>query len=458
MLKAYSERDKLSHACRRAYLKIFKESKFKVANAVSMIVRREKDCNSAIQVALNRLESSVRDIDVDTDVIDFINSRIRGVKSDKGNKSNHDDNDGPLILSWKALSTLNDHFHSDVIAPVKIVTSGHNYTTAARGRSKSDDSQVTVFATARAVSPIMSNRPISPISTSNNINYTDYNQSMAPFSPSNNSSSTTKSIIDSEPDLADLVEQHLTIIFHGYEEEGCESTKSVEPNTVTIATIVANATNALRRSSTAPSTGESVSQLLQIVKSVNGRAVFVSVLNSFRSKKVNVAGGFNALGAIIFETLDRCMEMNEIHTAKTIMMLSQTFYRKFNNDDECINVDESRANNREYLKEALIKHPIWHDNKFWELVLWQLIDEQLQTMSYDTPWFFMDRVNRNDAVDRVHNIIFSQVMAIIHSMLEFKCPKRNIREFLYRMCVIYQLGESRRLDLLKYLYSVNMDS
>jgi hypothetical protein len=140
------------------------------------------------------------------------------------------------------------------------------------------------------------------------------------------------------------------------------------------------------------------------------------------------------------------------------MMLSQTFYRKIHNDDENINADESRAHNREYLKEALIRHPIWHDNKFWELVLWQLIDEQLHTMSYDTPWFFMDRVNRNDAVDRVHNIIFSQVMAIIHSMLEFKCPKRNIREFLYRMCVIYQLGENRRLELLRYLHSVDMDS
>jgi hypothetical protein len=43
-------------------------------------------------------------------------------------------------------------------------------------------------------------------------------------------------------------------------------------------------------------------------------------------------------------------------------------------------------------------------------------------------------------------------------MLEFKCPKRNIREFLYRMCVIYQLGENRRLELLRYLHSVDMDS
>jgi hypothetical protein len=435
-------------------LKIFKESKFKIANAISMIVRREKDSHNAIEMALNRLESSVNDIDVDTDVLDFINSKIRGVSSDKGNKSNNEDGDGPLVLSWKALTTLNDHFHSDVVAPVKVVTSGQNYAAASRGRSRSDESHVTVFATARAMSPIT--RPISPISTSNN--YNDHNHATALFSPSSNSSSASKSIIDSEPDLAELVEQHLTIIFHGYDDEGSDSTKYIEPNSVTTASIVANATNALRRSSSSVSTTESISRLSQIVKSVNGRAMFVSILNSFRSKKVNVAGGFNALGTILLETLDCCMELNEIHTAKTIMMLSQTFYRKIHNDDENINADESRAHNREYLKEALIRHPIWHDNKFWELVLWQLIDEQLHTMSYDTPWFFMDRVNRNDAVDRVHNIIFSQVMAIIHSMLEFKCPKRNIREFLYRMCVIYQLGENRRLELLRYLHSVDMDS
>eukprot|EP01036_Dinobryon_divergens_P024350 gene24351-32792_t len=41
-------------------------------------------------------------------------------------------------------------------------------------------------------------------------------------------------------------------------------------------------------------------------------------------------------------------------------------------------------------------------------------------------------------------------MAIIHSMMELGCPQKQTREFLYRMCVIHQLSESQRLQLLEH--------
>ena len=43
-----------------------------------------------------------------------------------------------------------------------------------------------------------------------------------------------------------------------------------------------------------------------------------------------------------------------------------------------------------------------------------------------------------------------QVMAIIHSMMELGCSQKQTREFLYRMCVIHQLSESQRLQLLEH--------
>ena len=65
----------------------------------------------------------------------------------------------------------------------------------------------------------------------------------------------------------------------------------------------------------------------------------------------------------------------------------------------------------------------------------------------------MDRELRVEAVRRVHDVVFSQVMAITHSMLELGCSKVQTREFLYRMCVIHQLGESQRHILLGHLIS-----
>jgi tRNA A58 N-methylase Trm61 len=66
----------------------------------------------------------------------------------------------------------------------------------------------------------------------------------------------------------------------------------------------------------------------------------------------------------------------------------------------------------------------------------------------------MDENQRLEIVTRIHNVIFSQVMAITHSMIELGCTKTKTREFLYRMCVIHQLGERQRQELLSHLCSM----
>lgn len=63
----------------------------------------------------------------------------------------------------------------------------------------------------------------------------------------------------------------------------------------------------------------------------------------------------------------------------------------------------------------------------------------------------MDRETRAMSVRRVHDVIFSQVMAITHSMLELGCSNEQSREFLYRMCVIHQLSEAQRQQLLQHV-------
>jgi hypothetical protein len=60
----------------------------------------------------------------------------------------------------------------------------------------------------------------------------------------------------------------------------------------------------------------------------------------------------------------------------------------------------------------------------------------------------MEKELRQEAVRRVHDVVFSQVMAIIHSMLELGCSPQQTREFLYRMCVVHQLSEAQRQHLL----------
>ena len=67
----------------------------------------------------------------------------------------------------------------------------------------------------------------------------------------------------------------------------------------------------------------------------------------------------------------------------------------------------------------------------------------------------MNQDDRTRAVRRVHDVIFSQVMAITHSMVELGCSPTLSREFLYRMCVIHQLGEAQRQQLLTHVLVSN---
>ena len=145
---------------------------------------------------------------------------------------------------------------------------------------------------------------------------------------------------------------------------------------------------------------ESINFLSNMVKSQSGRDAFATVLNQFRSRKVDVGPGFTALGAVLWETLSCCATSNDVHTAKIIMMLSQTFYRMIDSDkpkqsktalftDEraprerpLFSPDEDEDNGRDtamrqYLKDRLVDHQIWHDGTFWEQVLWQCTIEQV---------------------------------------------------------------------------------
>lgn len=63
--------------------------------------------------------------------------------------------------------------------------------------------------------------------------------------------------------------------------------------------------------------------LCNSVRTLAGREIFISELNQFRSKKVNLGAGFDALGVVLWTTLSYCQVENDIRTAKVIMMLAQ---------------------------------------------------------------------------------------------------------------------------------------
>jgi len=406
VLQALRTRDQVYAASRKAYQKLNLECKAAVSDTLKKLIAREREAAMERESALLKLENTVNSIDLESDITDFITT--------------HKNEGSPLILLSQALCTLSD------VIPVEGPPSPSPNPIAVATPTKENPSMPTAYASSSSVQ-----------------------------------ASTTKTKMEDTPLVADI-NNHLNIIF--YSRQFDDSTEDELPRE-----LQQDVNQFLRRRNSLVSNfSNAVKTLSNIVETQYGRTAFVGVLNQFRSKKVDIGEGFTALGQVLSHTLDICLDTNDVHTAKIIMMLSQTFYRKIETKDNDEHdqksslfppdkdEEEDRGGKREYLKEMLSPHALWHksDCKFWEQALWQLIVEQLQTIPYDKVWHDMERVDMTIAVRRVHNVIFSQVMAITHSMIELGCTKTKTREFLYRMCVIHQLGESQRQELLTHLCSM----
>eukprot|EP00644_Phytophthora_capsici_P006711 jgi/Phyca11/532745/estExt2_fgenesh1_pg.C_PHYCAscaffold_80012 len=111
-----------------------------------------------------------------------------------------------------------------------------------------------------------------------------------------------------------------------------------------------------------------------------------------------------------------------------------------------------RGATRTYLQEEVKKHPIWKSPSFWEKALLLAIGEELQRTPQPCPWEELPSglpkhdglPSREEAVCRVHNIVFGQLGSFTLSMLEFEVPLGQIESFVETMCDAHELTEDQR--------------
>lgn len=234
-------------------------------------------------------------------------------------------------------------------------------------------------------------------------------------------------------------------------------------------------------SSTPLLSGNQKRRFAKLLELPRGQEALVKQLNQQRSKRTEIEEGFDELATAMHFVLDKCRENHDVHNAKMAMMLSQvshfynphitmlvyidlvfqTFYRETVPVDSKVTEDgegRARANStsqrgtREYLKTALIAHPLWEDVSFWDEACWQSISESVKEGKAEVLWHDMKPLEQRDAVLRIHNIVFSQVGAYAHSMLEFGCKPALARKFVLRLAATYELAEDQKdmlLDLVE---------
>ena len=411
LLRIIANRDQIYLASRKALQSLDRECKHMVGIALKALIRREREAQNAKTNVLEKLHHAVNSIDTDADEQDFIDTYKNLGEG--------------ISLSSQALSIMSDcekgllNENSLILSderssPPPAMMEGKENTEA---ESEAESTDPTIYAKMK----------------------------------------------DEE-----LISGWLSSIFYASKEQCILKVGSNKPY------------NVLAFCKKRYEAGEgsdlelSVVQIAKKTVTQVGRDAFVIAFNKFRSKQVDVGDGYYHLGAVIWECLAHCQSYHDVHSAKIIMMLSQTFYmlgesrekkevtkacddksdedEDEDDDDDDDDDEKGRAAQRRYLREILIGHPLWKESRFWEGALWQLVLEQLQTIpNSDIPWHDVDVVERELAVQRVHAVIFSQVMAIIHSMLELGCTKARTKELVYRMSVIHQLTETQRHSLIRHI-------
>jgi len=179
---------------------------------------------------------------------------------------------------------------------------------------------------------------------------------------------------------------------------------------------------------------------------------------------------FDGLCSILDAILTGCdRESADIANAKMCMMLAQTFYI-LEGEDKVIDMDNINRAKRIFPKNYLIHHLIWKDEDFWVQALFQCVTESLTTSgvmaNFDVAtnnkmkgkvatrkmkWYDLNSDERSEAASQVHAVIFAQLGALAHSMIEFQCDLDQACAFVRRLSIRHQLPLSQRTMLLEHL-------
>lgn len=73
------------------------------------------------------------------------------------------------------------------------------------------------------------------------------------------------------------------------------------------------------------------------------------------------------------------------------------------------------------------------------------------TQTRKTQWHDLNSTERIEAASQVHAVVFAQLGALAHSMMEFGCSLERSCSFVRRMSIRYQLPSSHRNMLLQHL-------
>ena len=175
-----------------------------------------------------------------------------------------------------------------------------------------------------------------------------------------------------------------------------------------------------------PITDEEVNNLMTLLDKPTYRFEFLKILNLFRAKGIceMPKKEFEITKNIFLFIAEKIYKETDILSAKLIIIISQTFYAKENNE-------------KIYLFSYLQNHLMFTNLKVWEEGIAQTIQDDLDRSN-------VSELDDNDPKKAaiINNVLLAHTITFCHNMVEFGMKVNDIKQIVDNLIKKYKLNET----------------
>ena len=177
----------------------------------------------------------------------------------------------------------------------------------------------------------------------------------------------------------------------------------------------------------APIKDDEVAHLLTLLNKPSYRFDFLKVLNLFRAQGSceMPKREFEITKKIFLDIADKINKETDVLSSKLILILSQTFYLKENDE-------------RIYLFKYLQNHEMFDNLEVWEKYLNEMIDEDLSRSNIDETNGPKQEKNKKTIIN---NVLLAHMLTFCHNMIDFGMKLENIKKIIDPLITKYNLEE-----------------
>ena len=190
-------------------------------------------------------------------------------------------------------------------------------------------------------------------------------------------------------------------------------------------------------------TEEEIKIIIELIQKKENSKIFITKLNDFRTLGIFEIPKkkYDEIGSIMYAIMDNVLINDDLDISKKVMILSQTYYIK----------DENQ--NKIYLQNVIQKNPIFKNINFWKKFIQNSINNEInESVRKDKINGTLMIDNQKENTNKYNNIVFSQLISLANNMIEFGLDKENIKSLILENCESYRINENSRkivMDLIE---------